>query len=100
MKRLLLFFRNLTTWTFLCLLGIYRLVVSPLLGMNCRHLPTCSEYAKDAVIAFGPLRGFFYTLKRILRCHPWAQPMVDPVVPIFDWERTRKSQECQKSRVR
>ena len=100
MRRLTLFFGNLTTWAFLCLLGFYRLFVSPLLGMNCRHLPTCSEYAKDAVIAFGPLRGFYYTLKRILRCQPWVQPMVDPVVSILDGEGTRKAQEYQKPRVR
>ena len=82
MMCLLSFFRNLTTWTFLSLLGAYRFIISPLLGVNCRHLPTCSEYAKDAVIAFGPLRGFYYALKRILRCHPWVEPMVDPVALI------------------
>jgi len=64
------------------LLGViegYRLFVSPLSGANCRHLPTCSQYAKDAVIIHGPLHGSYYTLKRILRCHPWAKPMLDPV---------------------
>ena len=64
------------------LLGViegYRLFVSPLLGANCRHLPTCSQYAKDAVIIHGLLRGSYYTLKRILRCHPWAKSMFDPV---------------------
>ena len=66
------------------LLGViegYRLFVSPLLGANCRHFPTCSQYAKDAVIIHGPLHGSYYTLKRILRCHPWAKPMLDPVPP-------------------
>ena len=69
------------------LIGIfdsYRLLVSPLLGANCRHLPTCSQYAKDAVILYGPLHGSYYALKRILRCHPWAKPMLDPVSPIVD----------------
>ena len=64
------------------LLGViegYRLFVSPLLGANCRHLPTCSQYAKDAIIIHGPLHGSYYTLKRILRCHPWAKSMFDPV---------------------
>jgi putative membrane protein insertion efficiency factor len=75
------------------LLGLiegYRLFVSPLLGVNCRHLPTCSQYAKDAVIVHGPLRGFYYTLKRILRCHPWAESMLDPVPTLND---VRKSTE-------
>ena len=63
---------------------VYRLFVSPLFGANCRHLPTCSQYAKDAVIMHGPLRGSYYTLKRILRCHPWAKSMLDPVPPVND----------------
>ena len=64
------------------LLGViegYRLFVSPLIGGSCRHLPTCSQYAKDAIIIHGPLRGSYYTLKRILRCHPWAKSTLDPV---------------------
>jgi len=57
----------------------YRLFVSPLLGANCRHLPTCSEYAVEALKHHGPLRGGFFALKRISRCHPWATPTFDPV---------------------
>ena len=63
----------------LAFIWLYRMVVSPLLGANCRHLPTCSEYARDAVIRHGPLRGGFYAVKRISRCHPWAKPAFDPV---------------------
>ena len=58
---------------------LYRLLISPLLGANCRHLPTCSEYARDALHLLGPLRGGWFALKRISRCHPWAEPMFDPV---------------------
>jgi putative membrane protein insertion efficiency factor len=63
------------------LVQLYQLCLSPLLGVNCRHLPTCSHYAKDALNMHGPLRGSFFALKRILRCHPWSEPMVDPVPP-------------------
>ncbi len=66
----------------LCLTGFilfYQFCLSPLLGANCRHLPSCSHYAKDALNMHGPLRGSYFALKRILRCHPWAEPMVDPV---------------------
>ena len=66
------------------LIAFYRLFISPLLGANCRHLPTCSQYAKDALIIHGPLRGSYYALKRILRCHPWAKSMLDPVPPLND----------------
>ena len=74
--------RKASTLLRVCLTGLiqlYQFCLSPLLGMNCRHLPSCSHYAKDALNMHGPLRGSYFALKRILRCHPWAEPMVDPV---------------------
>ena len=76
--------QGVMTWLLTGLFEAYRLVISPLLGANCRHLPTCSQYAKDSVIEHGPLHGSYYAFKRILRCHPWATPMLDPVSPIQD----------------
>ena len=84
MIKSLLFFQGVATWLLIGLFEAYRLIFSPLLGVNCRHLPTCSQYAKDAVIVYGPLHGSYYAFKRILRCHPWAKPMLDPVLPIPD----------------
>ena len=63
----------------LALIWLYRMMISPLLGANCRHLPTCSDYAREAIERHGPLRGGRFALKRISRCHPWAAPMFDPV---------------------
>ncbi len=60
---------------------LYRLVVSPLIGPRCRFLPTCSEYALDALAAHGALRGGWLTLRRIGRCHPWGGMGYDPVPP-------------------
>ena len=65
----------------LALIWVYRLFISPLLGSNCRHLPTCSEYTQDALRLHGPLRGGYYAVKRMARCHPWATPAFDPVPP-------------------
>ena len=76
--------RTASTLVRVCLTGLiqlYQFFLSPLLGTNCRHLPSCSDYAKDALNMHGPLRGSYFALKRILRCHPWAKPMVDPVPP-------------------
>ena len=52
------------------LIQLYRLVVSPLLGANCRFTPTCSEYAKEAIEEHGLIKGTFLSMKRITKCHP------------------------------
>ncbi|WP_332925112.1 membrane protein insertion efficiency factor YidD [Candidatus Puniceispirillum sp.] len=73
------------------LTNLYQLLVSPLLGSNCRHLPTCSEYTKDALQAHGLLRGSYYAVKRILRCHPGVTPSFDPVPPVSRTIRPTKN---------
>ena len=59
--------------------GFYRRLISPLLGPRCRYVPTCSTYAVEAVQRHGALRGSWLTLKRLLRCHPFAEGGYDPV---------------------
>ena len=49
---------------------IYKFLISPFLGHNCRYLPTCSEYFIDCLNKFGLLKGSLKGLKRILSCHP------------------------------
>ncbi len=61
------------------LIWVYRLVLSPVLGQNCRFQPTCSAYALDAVAAHGPWRGAWLALRRVVRCHPWGSGGYDPV---------------------
>jgi len=63
----------------LLLLAVYRRLISPLLGPRCRYVPTCSTYAVEAVQRHGALRGSWLTLKRLLRCHPFAEGGYDPV---------------------
>ena len=65
----------------LALIAGYRLLLSPLLGANCRFYPTCSAYASEAIETHGPLRGAWLGLRRILRCHPWNRGGVDLVPP-------------------
>lgn len=57
----------------------YRYSLGLLLGPRCRYQPTCSHYAKDAVVAHGALNGGWLALKRIGRCHPWGGHGYDPV---------------------
>ncbi|MAC94853.1 MAG: membrane protein insertion efficiency factor YidD [Flavobacteriales bacterium] len=58
---------------------IYQYTISPLLGANCRYMPTCSEYSVQALKIHGPLKGSWLALKRILSCHPWGGHGYDPV---------------------
>ena len=62
------------------LIAIYRHTLSALVGMHCRHLPTCSQYADEAIGRFGLWAGGWMTLARLLRCHPWGTSGLD-VVP-------------------
>ena len=94
------FAQKVATSFLLGLIAIYRLFISPLLGANCRHLPTCSQYAKDAVIAHGPLHGSYYALKRILRCHPLAEPKVDPAPPFLNKQQAVKKINAKQPKVR
>ena len=63
----------------LLLIKAYRLLLSPLLGCNCRFAPTCSQYAEAAIIRFGVARGSWLTVRRLGRCHPWHPGGYDPV---------------------
>jgi len=58
---------------------IYRHTLSPLVGYNCRHLPTCSVYADEAIGRFGLWAGGWMTLARLLRCQPWGTSGIDNV---------------------
>ena len=62
-------------------LRAYKLTLSPLIGRQCRFLPTCSEYAADALISHGPWRGSALAARRLCRCHPWGGSGYDPVPP-------------------
>lgn len=56
----------------------YKQALSPLLPRACRFVPTCSEYARQAVLEHGPARGCWLALKRLARCHPFHPGGYDP----------------------
>lgn len=69
------------------LLRGYKWAISPMFPPACRYVPTCSEYAMEAVERYGALRGGLMALARLLRCHPFAHGGYDPVVKQSDCKR-------------
>lgn len=61
------------------LIRLYQWVISPLLPKSCRFLPSCSDYAAEAIARHGALRGGWLTARRLARCHPWGGSGYDPV---------------------
>ena len=57
----------------------YQVLIRPMLTGSCRYLPTCSQYAAEAIVTYGALRGGWLALKRVLRCHPFGRAGLDPV---------------------
>ena len=70
---------RLLAWPLLGFVWIYRLLISPWLGNNCRFSPSCSQYTLDALRLHGAFRGSWLAAKRIGRCHPWGDSGYDPV---------------------
>ncbi|MDX9883058.1 MAG: membrane protein insertion efficiency factor YidD [Prolixibacteraceae bacterium] len=68
-------------WILLVPVYFYRYAISPLTPGSCRHVPTCSQYAIEAIKIHGPFKGFWLATNRILHCHPWGTHGYDPVPP-------------------
>ncbi len=60
---------------------LYQYVISPVLQPSCRFVPSCSQYAVEALKIHGPLKGLWLATWRILRCNPWGGHGYDPVPP-------------------
>lgn len=71
--------RRVAAFPFIVLVRFYQLCISPLKPPSCRFTPTCSQYALEALNKYGPLKGSWLALRRILRCHPLGGSGYDPV---------------------
>ena len=63
----------------LAMIRFYQVFISPFLGRNCRFVPSCSEYALEAVERHGALKGGWLAARRVCRCHPFSGSGYDPV---------------------
>ncbi len=70
---------------------VYRFFLSPLKGApSCRFMPSCSEYALEALRRHGLIGGIILSLRRVVRCHPWYPGGYDPVPETFSWTKWRR----------
>ncbi|MEC7822556.1 MAG: membrane protein insertion efficiency factor YidD [Candidatus Neomarinimicrobiota bacterium] len=67
------------SYIFIKIIRLYQIVLSPILGSNCRYHPTCSQYMIDAVNEWGVIKGVILGTKRILKCHPLGSKGFDPI---------------------
>ena len=79
MKKLIHILKEVLNQILIGLIKFYKYGISPYLPRSCRYTPTCSQYSIDAIKKYGPLKGSYMGLKRILRCHPWGGHGYDPV---------------------
>jgi putative membrane protein insertion efficiency factor len=76
--------RDRLSWQIAFAIGLlrgYKLLISPLFTGSCRFLPSCSDYAAEAVRRYGVARGSWLALRRLARCHPFCAGGHDPVPP-------------------
>ncbi|MDD7412115.1 MAG: membrane protein insertion efficiency factor YidD [Eubacteriales bacterium] len=71
--------RRFLQWLLLGLIRFYQRAISPYFPPCCRYTPTCSQYALEAVKKYGPFKGGYLALRRILRCNPFHPGGYDPV---------------------
>ena len=66
-------------WFLILLVRFYQGAISPYFPPSCRYTPTCSQYAIEAINKYGPFKGGWLAIKRILSCGPWGKHGHDPV---------------------
>ncbi len=71
---------QLLSYPFILLIKIYQYIISPAIGPKCRFIPTCSQYAEQALKKYGLMKGGWLAIRRISRCHPGGGSGYDPVV--------------------
>lgn len=79
LRRILSFLSHCLACVLVVAVVFYQKIISPLTPPSCRFTPTCSEYARQALLKHGPVKGLYLAVRRLLRCHPWGGSGYDPV---------------------
>ncbi len=79
MNQVLHFIGRILAWVLIQPIEFYQRFITPYTPASCRFTPTCSEYARQALLKHGPIKGLALTIWRILRCNPWGGSGYDPV---------------------
>ena len=70
---------KILSFPLIILVRIYQYIISPLLPTSCRYTPSCSVYSVEALKKYGPIKGGYLTIKRVISCNPWGGHGHDPV---------------------
>jgi len=73
------FINKILSKIFIGIIRFYQYAISPYLMPSCRYTPSCSVYGIEALKKYGPFKGGWLTIKRLLSCHPWGGSGYDPV---------------------
>jgi len=72
--------KDITSFFLRIIIILYQKAFSPLFPQKCRYIPTCSQYALEAIKKYGPYKGSWLTVKRVFSCHPWGGHGHDPLL--------------------
>lgn len=78
-KKLFYYFKKTIYYLFFFVIRFYQLAISPFRPGVCRYYPTCSDYSMQAIKKYGPFKGGYLAIKRILSCNPWGGSGYDPL---------------------
>jgi len=89
-NKIISFIRSIFEFILILPIRFYQIFISPLTPGSCRHVPTCSQYALEAIKIHGPIYGTWLAIKRVLRCNPWGTSGYDPVPPKREKKKKKK----------
>lgn len=89
MSHILKYLKNFFSFLLILPIKFYQYFISPMTPPSCRHTPTCSSYAIEALRKHGPFAGLWLSMRRLSKCHPWGTSGYDPVPQQFKFKNIK-----------